>query len=705
MDTPSLPPLVEEQLTPEMAHVLFADIVEYSKASTDDQPRLQTQLWRAVRSSSEFKRAKGGGQLICLPSGDGLALVFPSADVCGPIRAALEITSALSGGGAPGLRLGLHSGPVYRVPDINGSPGVAGAGINLAQRVMDCGDAGHILISEVHASILRELNPWCQHLSDLGEAEVKHSVRLHLFNYADGRAGNAAIPAKCIASPLATPASGDVSSLPDCAGTRVALIYKRKAEPDETLLVTLERELTARGCEVFIDRHLRVGIEWAREIERELRRADAVIPLLSAAAATSEMLAMELEIADEASQQQGGRPRLLPVRIDWEGPLPSALATILNPIHYTLWHGADDTASVVSQLTEALTSPLADPLRRMRQLEPPGGAMPLDSRYYIERSNDRDLHEAIGRHDSVVLVEGARQMGKTSLLARGLQRARRAGAKVACTDLQKFNQSNLETLESFYLTLGTALANQLDLETFPEDVWRSKSGPNENFERYIRREVIRHMTSPLVWGIDEADRLFTCPFGSEVFGLFRSWHNARALEPDSPWHRLTQVICYATEAHLFITDINQSPFNVGTRVALKDFSVEELERLNAIYGDPLGNESELTTFQALFGGQPYLTRRGLHELASQRLTLDQLAATGASDDGPFADHLKRYLVLISRDAELLQATRDILSAQKVPDLKLFHRLRAAGLLRGSGPAEARFRCNIYEAYFHRHLRQ
>ena len=634
-----------------------------------------------------------------------MALVFPSSDVCGPIRVALEITSALPGNGKLGLRIGLHSGPVYRVADINGSAGVAGAGINLAQRVMDCGDAGHILLSAVHASILGEFSVWREHLHDLGEAEVKHGVRLHLFSYSDSSAGNASMPEKFIDSHLASRASEVSSPLPNCAGTRVALIYKRQAQPDETLLTALERGLTDRGCAVFIDRHLRVGLEWAREIERELRRADAVIPLLSPAAATSEMLSMELEIADDASQQQGGKPRLLPIRIDWEGPLPPALGTILNPIHYSLWRGPEDTASVLDELNAALAAPPVDPSRRTRQLEPPGGAMPLDSKYYIERSDDQEVHQALARHDSIVLVEGARQMGKTSLLARGLQGARRAGAKVACTDLQKFNQSDLGTLESFYLTLGTALANQLDLEKFPEDGWRQKSGPNENFERYIRREVLGALKSPLVWGLDEADRLFTCPFGSEVFGLFRSWHNARALEPDSPWQRLTQVICYATEAHLFITDINQSPFNVGTRVALRDFSLGELQRLNAVYGNPLGDASQLATFQALFSGQPYLTRRGLHELASRHLTLDELSATAALDDGPFADHLKRYLVLISGDLTLLQAMRDIVSGLKFPEPKLFHRLRASGLLRGSSASDALFRCDIYKRYFQRHLRQ
>ena len=349
------------------------------------------------------------------------------------------------------------------------------------------------------------------------------------------------------------------------------------------------------------------------------------ITLLSPAAVQSEMLATEIEIADEAAQTQGGKPRLLPIRVNWEGPFPPVIADLLNriltPLQYCLWRGPEDTQSVLSQIIQALASAPPDPALRTRQLEPPGGAMPLDSRFYIERQNDHLLHDAISRRDSIVLVEGARQMGKTSLLARGLQRARKSGAKVACTDFQKLNVSDLSSLEAFYLNLGAALATQLDLVKFPEDVWRPKSGPNANFERYIRLEVLGRISAPLVWGLDEADRLFTCPFGGEVFGLFRSWHNARALDPESPWHRFTQIICYATEAHLFITDINQSPFNIGTHVALHDFTPEETRRLNTLYGGPLASDDEFLLFHRLFGGQPYLTRRALHELVSRPTTL------------------------------------------------------------------------------------
>ncbi|MGB8170515.1 MAG: AAA-like domain-containing protein, partial [Chthoniobacteraceae bacterium] len=683
------------------------DIVGYTKFASDVQSGLVQQLRAAVRNSVEFKRARAAGSLICIPTGDGMALVYLDNDVCAPIRTAIEIEAALRDGAVFGLRIGLHSGPVFRVPDINGTECVAGAGVNYAQRVMDCADAGHILMSHVHASFLREFENLRSHLREVGEAEIKHGERLQLVSYFDGRAGCTTVPSKLAGRPgkkatfAAQPRPGIASDRPS-GPWRVALLYKRHAEPDETLLHTLESELKRFGCDVFIDRHVRVGLDWAKEIEHALRTADAVIPLLSADAVKSEMLTYELEMSDDASQKQNGRPRLLPIRVNWEGRLPEGINKILDPIQYVLWRGPDDTGAVVAELTAALSQPTAPEVRRMRALEPPGGAMPLDSVFYVERSNDADCHQAIGQGVSFVLLEGARQTGKTSLLSRGLQKARESGARVACVDLQAFSSSDLASSEAFFITLGTALANQLDLDVFPEDVWRTKSGANENFTRYLRREVLGKLRSRLVWGLDELDRLFSTGFCSEVCGLFRSWHNARASDPEGPWRNLTQILCYATEAHLLIPDLNQSPFNVGVRIPLYDFSDDEVRHLNRLYGDPLA-DAEIARFQLLLGGQPYLARRGLNELVARKHRLDDLIAIADQDDGPFSDHLKRFLVLISRTPKVLHAVQLALDGRKDSDEATFNRLRASGLMRGPRATEGRFRCEIYRSYLKRHL--
>jgi tetratricopeptide (TPR) repeat protein len=179
----------------EVAHVLFIDLVGYSLLATDAQQRVLKELQEAVRQTAEFQRAQGQGELICLPTGDGMALVFfrePEA----PVRCALELSQALRKNTEVYLRIGIHSGPVYRVADINANLNVAGGGINLAQRVMDCGDAEHILVSKATADLLKEAGTWKESLEDLGEAEVKHGLRLHLFNLCTEEAGRPEQPTK-----------------------------------------------------------------------------------------------------------------------------------------------------------------------------------------------------------------------------------------------------------------------------------------------------------------------------------------------------------------------------------------------------------------------------------------------------------------------------------------------------------------------------
>src|SRR5262249_8275498 len=264
-------------------------IVGYTLRPMEEQPKLVDELQALIRETGEFRRAETSGELICRPAGDGMALVF-FRDPVAPVQCALQVARALRTRPHLQLRMGLHSGPVYRVAAINASASVAGGGINLAQRVMDCGDAGHILLSSVVRDLLGQVGAWPLH--DLGECEVKHGERLHLFNLYTDEIGNPALPEKLrgrvtAAAPVRTAAPG-VS--PAGAATRVALLYKRHAQPDEHLLKLLETQLTAQGFSVFVDRHLAIGVEWAKEIERQVRSADAVIPLLSLASIPSEML-------------------------------------------------------------------------------------------------------------------------------------------------------------------------------------------------------------------------------------------------------------------------------------------------------------------------------------------------------------------------------------------------------------------------------
>jgi TolB-like protein/class 3 adenylate cyclase/Tfp pilus assembly protein PilF len=179
----------------EIAHILLIDVVGYSKLLVNEQIELLEELKQIVRRTGCFRAAEARGELIRVPTGDGMALVFFHSPE-EPAQCALEISRALQDHPSIQLRMGVHSGPISRVTDVNEKTNIAGSGINVAQRVLDCGDAGHILLSAHVAEDLCEYRHWQPYLHDLGECEVKYGLRLHLFNlYKDGL-GNPQVPEK-----------------------------------------------------------------------------------------------------------------------------------------------------------------------------------------------------------------------------------------------------------------------------------------------------------------------------------------------------------------------------------------------------------------------------------------------------------------------------------------------------------------------------
>src|SRR5262249_1651237 len=197
---------VKKEIQLEIAHVLFTDIVGYSKLPINQQRAVVERLNEIVRCTDEFQAAEAAGRLITIPTGDGITLVFYDSPET-PTECALQISRALKKHPELQLRMGIHSGPVSGVIDAAGKANVAGAGINIAQRVMDCGDAGHILLSKHVAEDLGDDAHWQPQLHELGECEVKHGVRVSVVNLYTEELGNPAVPEKLKAARVAAAAA------------------------------------------------------------------------------------------------------------------------------------------------------------------------------------------------------------------------------------------------------------------------------------------------------------------------------------------------------------------------------------------------------------------------------------------------------------------------------------------------------------------
>jgi hypothetical protein len=203
----------------------------------------------------------------------------------------------------------------------------------------------------------------------------------------------------------------------------------------------------------------------------------------------------------------------------------------------------------------------------------------------------------------------------------------------------------------------------------------------------------------LLLAMDEVERMFSSPFRSDFFSMLRSWHNARARGGD--WTRFNMALVTSTEPYQLIADLNQSPFNVGAVVELKDFTPEQVSDLNQRYGNPLSAE-QVVKISDLLGGHPFLTRKALYLIASKRATFDEIVKNACEDDGPFGDHLRNHLFRMSDHQKLKSGLTEIIKHHHCADEHVFFRLRGAGLVKRIGN-DVLPRNQLYAEYFEKRL--
>lgn len=331
-----------------------------------------------------------------------------------------------------------------------------------------------------------------------------------------------------------------------------------------------------------------------------------------------------------------------------------------------------------------------------KAFDPAGGPVPLGSHFYVERGVDNVMGEALANGLSIVRLQGARHTGKSSILARGLQRARLQGAQTFVTEIARLNESDLETMDSLCRALAAMVAGQMEMDVDPFARWTPSLGAGVNLERFVLRSLLSSTTAQVVWAIDDVDRLFDMPYADEFFALLRSWHGRRAMDPTLPWGRFTLALVFATEAHLYLRDLNHSPFNVGLRIPVDDLTAEQVEDLVDRYRFSIETERELVHFTRLVGGCPYLVQRALQEMVSRSWTVSDLELHAAEEDGPFADLLRDLEQHLTQDPDLHAAMKEVLAGRPCAD-NPFTRLKSAGVLRGNAESPA-LRCGIFAEY-------
>jgi hypothetical protein len=507
-------------------------------------------------------------------------------------------------------------------------------------------------------------------------------------------------------------------------------ISYRHVEPDQSLAQSLATSLTKRHLKVFVDTKMLVGTKWVKEIEKQIRMAHYFIVLLSKDSIRSDMVRREVDLAYKMTQKTKNRLSILPIRVAFEGELPYDMGAYLGSIQYALWKDGDAHETVCDQIVAAIEKAVALPRKGKadpdslsssgiqelaRATENAGaplpaadprfaldtGAVKLSSPFYVRRKADSHLEGQISTDGVTVVVKGPRQMGKSSLLARAHAEAREKQRKTCYLDFQSIGDAELSSLESLLKCLARKLAREFKSPVRPEEQWDSKLPPMDNLTYFIEDAILVNEQLGALVLFDEADRVFQCEYRDDFFAMVRAWHNSRAT--NDRWNKLNLVIAHSTEPYLWIKNLNQSPFNVGYRIELEEFTVDQISDLNKRHGSPLRTSAEIQQLLDLVGGHPYLVRQGLYTLKVNSWTMANLKEAASSDTGPFGDHLRQWAWYLEERKELQSALRQLLQSGQVTEEAHFQRLRAAGLVRGPTRDAVRLRCQLYQDYFAYHL--
>jgi AAA-like domain/CHAT domain len=350
------------------------------------------------------------------------------------------------------------------------------------------------------------------------------------------------------------------------------------------------------------------------------------------------------------------------------------------------------------KLTSEVDLVTSDPKPIAVNLEELGGQVPLDSPFYIERPpNEQRCYEAIVKSGALIRIKAPRQMGKSSLMLRILDRATQQGYRSAWLNLQAAGEKSLENLDSLLKWLCSRISRKLGLKDRVEEYWQGALGSNDKCTDYFELYILEELKLPFALGLDEVDQLFQYEaVASDFFGLLRSWHEESKFNP--VWQNLRLILAHSKEVYIPL-NINQSPFNVGLPIDLPPLNDAQVADLIQRHRLSLSSR-ETVSIMDLTGGHPYLLRVALYYLVRGEISFAQLMQNAPTAEWVYGEHLRRHLYSLQEHPDLLAAMKQVISVDQPVriDVTEAFKLSSMGLVRFSGNDVVPL-CELYRQYF------
>jgi hypothetical protein len=348
------------------------------------------------------------------------------------------------------------------------------------------------------------------------------------------------------------------------------------------------------------------------------------------------------------------------------------------------------------------TQPQRTKVQAAAKLEFPEGPVAVDSPFYVGRTPiESECYEAILQAGALICIKSPKQMGKTSLLYRILERAKKQGYQTVRLNLLQAEKAVFSNLDKFLRWFCSYVSQKLDIPAQLNDYWDEDRGSILSCTTYFEAHILEQIDSPLVLALDEVDRVFQYPeIAEEFLPMLRSWHEEA--KNREIWEKLRLVVVHSTEYYGKL-DIHQSPFNVGLPVKLTDFTLEQVENLarrHGLDGAALVGEKGFSPLLEMVGGHPYLVRLALYHLADGSVTLLQLLQDAPTDAGIYSEHLRRHLVTLKEHPELAGALKQVVTSTESVRLETIqaYKLDGMGLIKRQGNQSSP-RCELYRQYF------